>query len=183
MRVWRRRPSLRSLRHGSARRYYRRMSAADLAEVVIDPPDRTFTDRATIEVGDRIVELSYHGRGHTNTDIVAFVPDASVLFAGDLLENDATPSFGDGYPLEWPDTAERLLPLASGAVVPGHGSVGDRAFVERQVAEFRALIALARRVHAGELDIDAAIAASPYSPETSRDPLDRALAQLRGEIS
>ena len=156
--------------------------AADLAEVVIDPPDQTFTERATVLVGDRVVELSYHGRGHTNTDIVAFVPDADVLFAGDLLENDATPSFGDGYPLEWADTAERLLPLASGAVVPGHGSIGDRSFVERQVAEFRAIVALARQVHADELDLDAAIAASPYSPETSRDPLERALAQLRGEL-
>jgi glyoxylase-like metal-dependent hydrolase (beta-lactamase superfamily II) len=135
-----------------------------------------------VEVGDRLVELSYHGRGHTDNDIVAFVPDAAVLFAGDLLEADATPSFGDSYPLEWADTAERLLPLAVGAVVPGHGTVGDRSFVERQVAEFRAIAALARRVHAGELDLEAAIAASPYSPETSRDPLERALAQLRGDL-
>ena len=156
--------------------------AADLREVVIDPPDRTFADRATVEVGDRLVELSYHGRGHTDNDIVAFVPDAGVLFAGDLLENDATPSFGDGYPLEWADTAERLLPLAVGAVVPGHGTVGDRAFVERQIGEFRSVVALARRVHAGELDLEAAISASPYAAETSRDPLERALAQLRGDL-
>ena len=156
--------------------------ADGLREVIIDPPDRTFEDRVNVEVGDRLVELSYLGRGHTDTDVVVVVPSANVLFAGDLLENGATPSFGDSYPLEWPATAERLLPLATGAVVPGHGDVGDRAFVERQVAEFHALADLTRRIHDGTLTLDDAIASSPYSPDTSRRPLERALAQLRGEL-
>ena len=156
--------------------------ANDVREVVIDPPDQTFEERATVAVGDRELRLTYLGRGHTDTDIVIEVPGANVLFAGDLLEEGATPSFGDSYPLEWPGTVERVVPLATGAVVPGHGAVGDRAFVEAQLAEFRALESLARRVYAGEVDLEAAIAASPYTPETSRGPLERALAQLRGEL-
>ena len=83
----------------------------------------------------------------------------NVLFAGDLLENDATPSFGDGYPIDWPATAERLVELATGVVVPGHGSIGDRAFAVRQMTEFRAVAELARLVHDGRLDLDAAVAA------------------------
>jgi glyoxylase-like metal-dependent hydrolase (beta-lactamase superfamily II) len=156
--------------------------AADLRKVVIDPPDRTFDERATVTAGDRELRLTYLGRGHTDTDIAIEVSGANVLFAGDLLEEGATPSFGDAFPMEWPDTVERLLPLSTGAVVPGHGAVGDRAFVESQLAEFRALAAAARQVHAGEMDLEAAIAASPYSPETARAPLERALAQLRGEL-
>jgi glyoxylase-like metal-dependent hydrolase (beta-lactamase superfamily II) len=156
--------------------------AADIREVIIDPPDRTFDDSATVEAGDRELRLSYLGRAHTDTDVVIEVPDANVLFAGDLLEEGATPSFGDSYPIEWPAAVERLLPLATGAVVPGHGGVGDRRFVETQLAEFRALAALARRVHAGDVELEAAVAASPYSAETSRGPLERALQQLRGEL-
>lgn len=156
--------------------------ADELRATELVPPDRTFADRATVVVGDRRVDLSFHGRGHTDGDVVAFVPDARVLFAGDLLENDATPSFGDSFPLEWPDTVERLLPLATGAVVPGHGSVGDRSFVERQLGELRALVSLARRIQAGELTIDDAVPLSPFDAETSRAPLERALAQLRGEL-
>jgi glyoxylase-like metal-dependent hydrolase (beta-lactamase superfamily II) len=156
--------------------------ADDVRQVVIDPPDRTFEEHATVEVGDRVVELAYLGRAHTDTDIAITVPDANVLFVGDLLEEGATPSFGDSYPIDWPGTVERLLPLATGAVVPGHGAVGDRAFVDAQLADLRALAALAGRVHAGELDLEAAIAASPYSRETSRGPLERALEQLRGEL-
>lgn len=156
--------------------------AAEFGEVVIDPPEHTFDDRATLRLGDRIVELAYHGRGHTEGDITVHVPDANVLFAADLVENGAPPSFGDSYPLDWPDTVERLLPLATGAVVPGHGAVGGRAFLEEQLAAFRALVELARQVHAGSLSIDAAIAAGPWGPRTPRDAFERALAQLRGEL-
>src|SRR5215218_608664 len=95
--------------------------AADLADVVIDPPDRTFLDRATLCLGDREVELAYLGRGHTDNDIIVRVPDADVLCAGDLLENGAVPFFGDGFPMDWPATAEGLLALVgpSTVVVPG----------------------------------------------------------------
>ena len=156
--------------------------AAELAEVVIDPPEHTFEERATIQLGDRVVELSYQGRGHTDGDIAVAVPDANVLFAGDLIENGSPPSFGDGYPLDWPATVERLLPLATGAVVPGHGEVGDRAFLEDQLASFRGLAQLARQVHEGSLSIEAGIAASPFGRSMPRDAFERALAQLRGEL-
>jgi glyoxylase-like metal-dependent hydrolase (beta-lactamase superfamily II) len=156
--------------------------ARDVREVVIDPPDRTFDAEATVEVGDRELRLTYLGRAHTDTDIAVEVVGANVLFAGDLLEEGATPSFGDSYPLEWPATVERLLPLATGAVVPGHGAVGGRAFAESQLAQLRANASLARQVHAGALDLDAAVAASPYERETARGPLERALEQLRGEL-
>ncbi|HYK94822.1 MAG TPA: MBL fold metallo-hydrolase [Candidatus Dormibacteraeota bacterium] len=155
----------------------------DLRALVIDPPDHTFTDRATIEVGGRTVELAFHGRAHTDADISVSVPDAAVLFAGDLIENGAPPSFGDGYPMSWPAAVEQLLPLATGAVIPGHGAVGDRAFVESQLAAFRGLADLAREVRDGSLDMEAALAGSPFGPQTPRDAFDRALAELRGELA
>lgn len=156
--------------------------AAELGEVVIDPPDRSFSETAAIEVGGRRVDLRFLGRGHTDADIVVDVPDAGVLFAGDLLEAGATPYFGDAYPLDWPETASRLLDLVRAAVVPGHGAVGDRAFAEDQLAAFLEIARLAREVKAERLELEDAIAASPFSPETSRQPLERALAQLRGEL-
>ena len=157
--------------------------AADIRETVIDPPERTFDDRATVKVGDRVVELSYHGRAHTDGDIVLVVPDANVMFAGDLLEEGAPPSFGDSFPLEWPATVERLLPLATGAVVPGHGAIGDRGFVLDQLAAFRRLVDLARAVHERRLDAEAAIAEPLFHGRpTPQTAFDRALAQIRGEL-
>ena len=157
--------------------------ASDIRETVIDPPERTFDDRAAVEVGDRVVELSYHGRAHTDGDIVLVVPDADVMFAGDLLEEGAPPSFDDSFPLEWPATVERLLPLATGAIVPGHGAIGDHGFVRDQLAAFGRLVELARAVHDGSHDLEAAIAEPLfYGRPTPENAFERALAQLRGEL-
>ena len=158
--------------------------AADLAEVVLDPPDHLFDTDATVpfDAGGRLVELRYLGRGHTDNDIVVLVPDADVLLAGDLLENDATPYFGDGFPLDWPVTVERLVELVSGAAVPGHGSVGDRGFAVRQMTQFRDVAELASLVHLGVVAIDDAVLRTPYPADAAREPLERALAQLRGEL-
>jgi glyoxylase-like metal-dependent hydrolase (beta-lactamase superfamily II) len=159
--------------------------AADLPEVVIDPPDRTFAETAYVEVGGRRVELRHLGLGHTDHDIVVNIPDAGVLFAGDLLENGAVPFFGDAYPLDWPETALRVAELVVGVVVPGHGDHADRAFAESQAASLAELAALARRVRAGELTVDAAVTNTPfpdYPAEDVRKPLLRAVAQSRGEL-
>jgi glyoxylase-like metal-dependent hydrolase (beta-lactamase superfamily II) len=159
--------------------------ADDLREVVIDPPDRTFSETVVFEVGGRPVELRYLGRGHTDHDIVIGIPGAGVLFAGDLIENGAVPYFGDGYPLDWPATAAAIAPLVDAVVVPGHGDHADRAFVEEQAAAIGGLAALARRIRAGELSLDDAVAVTPFPAhpaEAIRRPLRRALAQLRGEL-
>ena len=159
--------------------------AADLAEVVIDPPDRTFAETAAIDVGDRRVELRYLGRAHTDHDIVIDVPNTGVIFVGDLMENDAVPYFGDGYPLDWPETALRVAELATDTVVPGHGDPAGRAFADGQAAALLILAELARSIRRGALSIDEAVTMTPfpdYPPESIRGPLHRALMQLRGEL-
>jgi glyoxylase-like metal-dependent hydrolase (beta-lactamase superfamily II) len=159
--------------------------AADLAEVVLDPPDRTFDgefEELEFDAGGRRVELRHLGRGHTDNDIVVIVPDADVLFAGDLVEADAPPYFGDSYPIDWPRTVEQMVEHARGAVVPGHGTVGDRAFVVRSMTELRTIAELASLVHQGVLAIDDAAVRTPYPADAARQPLERALAQLAGEL-
>ncbi len=156
--------------------------AEELASVEIDPPDRTFDDTATIDVGGRPVELRYLGRGHTDNDIVVRVPDAGVLFAGDLLENGAPPYFGDSYPMDWPSTVEALANIVDGAVVPGHGDVGDAEFVAAQLADLHAIAGRAGQVHRGDMGIEDAIKRAPFQVDAAREPLERGLAQLRGEL-
>jgi glyoxylase-like metal-dependent hydrolase (beta-lactamase superfamily II) len=159
--------------------------ADELAEVVLDPPDRTFDGDSTVvdfDAGGRPIELRYLGRGHTDNDVVVVIPDADVIVAGDLVENGAPPYFGDGYPLDWPATVERLVDLVTGAVVPGHGDVGDRAFAVRSMVEIREIAELARLVHEGTIAIEDAVVRTAYPADTAREPLERALAQLRGEL-
>ena len=163
--------------------------AEELAEVVIDPPDRTFDREATIQVGGRDVALHFLGRGHTDHDAVITVPGTEVVWAGDLVEQGNVPFFGDGYPLDWIDTSAALAGMVDpgrGVIVPGHGDHAGRAFADAQAASFSALVAGARRVVSGELDVEAALAGHPFSEhpaEHARTALERAIAQLEGRIA
>jgi glyoxylase-like metal-dependent hydrolase (beta-lactamase superfamily II) len=159
-------------------RMQRSYPSESFGEVELTPPTDLFEEHATLDLGDRRVELRYLGRGHTDNDIVVVVPGASVLFAGDLLENAPAPGFGDSYPLAWVDTGRALLGLVEGVVVPGHGEPFDRAFAERQVADLAALAAVARECAAGTLDIDAAIRRSPFPAEETAAAIERARLEL-----
>lgn len=113
-------------------------TAADAAEVMatlLRAPDHTFGRSTSIELGDREVHLRWRGRGHTDGDLAVIVPDADVVFLGDLIEESAPPSFGDdSWPLEWPGTLTGFFDaIGEGTlVVPGHGRPVDRAFVRHQ---------------------------------------------------
>lgn len=139
----------------------------DRVEVV--PPSRTFAQRASLAIG-RDVLLDHHGLGHTDADIVVRVPDADVLFLGDLVEESAPPAFGDAHPLEWPHTLASV-PLA-GSMVPGHGDTVDRAFVARQQEELEEVARLAGEVAAGRSP-EAAAAEGPYPAEVMRTAFER----------
>jgi glyoxylase-like metal-dependent hydrolase (beta-lactamase superfamily II) len=106
-------------------------------------PDRTAP--VLLDLGGRTVALRHLGRGHTDHDVVAHVPDAATVFAGDLVEQGAPPSVGPDSDLAaWPATLDALLALAPRLVVPGHGDPVDAAFVTEQRAE------LARRARAAD---------------------------------
>lgn len=150
---------------------------AELEEVVIDPPDRTFPESATLDIGGRTVHLRWFGRGHTDNDLVLQVPDSGVIFAGDLVEEGAPPAFDDGYPLDWPGTLDAMLAgFAGDVVVPGHGAVVDRAFVQNQRDDLAVTAAVARRAHAeGRVDLVGEI---PFPEAAAKSALERAFLQL-----
>lgn len=154
----------------------------EYTETRITPPNKTFRDSVRLEIGGRPVELIHFGRGHTDNDIVVHVPDVHAIFAGDLVEQGAPPSFEDSYPMDWPGALARLMEIADGPVVPGHGEVVGRPFVEGQMADLSALATLARRVRFDGGSVNDAVPLSPFPPDTARHALHRAFAQLAGEI-
>ncbi|HZZ97318.1 MAG TPA: MBL fold metallo-hydrolase [Jatrophihabitantaceae bacterium] len=119
-------------------------------ETTLVPPTDTFAPPShDLDVGGRPVALRHLGRGHTDNDIVVGVDD--VIFAGDLVEQGAPPSFDDAYPGEWPATLAALLPLCRGPVVPGHGDVADATFVRDQQAVLGSVAHLSREEAAHSL--------------------------------
>ncbi|MBI4328257.1 MAG: MBL fold metallo-hydrolase [Chloroflexi bacterium] len=90
------------------------------------PPDVVFTDRLTLHVGERRVELHYFGRAHTKGDIFIYVPGEGVLFGGDVISNQGVPYVVDGFVSSWISVLERARSLDVTKVVPGHGLITDK---------------------------------------------------------
>jgi glyoxylase-like metal-dependent hydrolase (beta-lactamase superfamily II) len=178
--IWGHRRCIGELRaHGEEQRQAAMRSvpelAGELAAARIDPPDREVADAgAALQVGGRPVELRFCGRGHTDNDLVVLVPDAAVVFAGDLVEQGAPPSYGDAFPLAWPATVDHLLDLAPATVVPGHGDVVGRDVVRRQREELAAMADLCAMVAAGELPAAEALRRAPFPDGHARQALARA---------
>src|SRR5215472_9299785 len=93
-------------------------------------PTATFTDRFTIDLGGGRGDLvlQYCGRGHTEGDIVAWLPGQRILFAGDLVEAQAALYTGDAFHREWAaGTLDRVAALGAETLVGGRGAVAHGA--------------------------------------------------------
>jgi glyoxylase-like metal-dependent hydrolase (beta-lactamase superfamily II) len=141
-------------------------------------PDRHVAHEERLDLGGRTVLLCHPGRGHTAGDVVALVPDAGVLVAGDLIEESGPPQFEDSFPLDWPEAVAALLALDPRVVVPGHGAVCDAAFVRGQHEELAALSWLIREAHADGAPADEVVRRCLYEFETAAAAVAHGYAEL-----
>ena len=97
----------------------------DFSGIKVRNADQTFDRELTVEVGGRRVELLNLGPAHTAADSVLHVPDAGVLFGGDLLFIGCTPIVWAGPIANWVAACDAMITLDAPIVVPGHGPVTD----------------------------------------------------------
>jgi len=91
-------------------------------ETKVTPPNLTLDRRMTLYRGSREIQIIYLGRGHTDTDVVVYLPKERMIATGDLMESVLS-YMGDSYPDEWIGTLDRLRALDFDTVLPGHGVV------------------------------------------------------------
>lgn len=107
-------------------------------------PTLTFSDRLTIDLGgDRgPLELRHLGRGHTEGDLVAWLPRQRILYAGDLVESEAALYTGDAFHQEWSGgTLDAVAALGAETLVGGRGGVTHgRAAVDAAIAQTRGFL-------------------------------------------
>lgn len=84
-------------------------------------PTTTFSERMTVYLGKRKVDLMHLGRAHTAGDIVAWVPDEEVMFTGDIVEYHSACYCGDGHFDDWGDTLDMIRMFDPQAIGPGRG--------------------------------------------------------------
>jgi glyoxylase-like metal-dependent hydrolase (beta-lactamase superfamily II) len=104
-----------------------RLDAFDFSGIELRPPDATFSGSVQIDVGGRAVELIEVGPAHTLGDVIVYVGDAEVVFAGDILFIGVAPMMWEGPIGNCIGAIDRICALEPVLIVPGHGPVTDVA--------------------------------------------------------
>ena len=128
-------------------------------------PDLVYQDSIDLFLGSRRILVRFMP-GHTGGDSVVAIPDAGVVFTGDLFWNQTLPNTIDADTAAWTTTDERLASeYPQATFVAGHGEVGNA----QDVMAFREyLLALRREV--------AAARARDVKPDALTDEVKKALA-------
>lgn len=118
--------------------------ATDFGAIDIVPPDLTYSDRATVHVGDTQVRVIHPGVAHTTGDSVVWLPEQRVVFTGDLIFAGGTPFLAMGSLAGSLRALELLRSLDAETVVPGHGPLTDPSAYDATERYLRYVDELAR---------------------------------------
>jgi glyoxylase-like metal-dependent hydrolase (beta-lactamase superfamily II) len=161
---------------------------AKMDDLVVRRPDHLVAAAHTLDLGGRRAELRHVGRGHTDNDLVVWLPDAAVAISGDLTEQSGPVAFGsDSYPLDWPATLSRLAGLTAPdtTYVSGHGDPADRGFLQGQQEFVTSVAEQIRTLHADGVPVERAVQAGTWPYEDASwfgNAVKRGYAQLSGEL-
>jgi len=112
----------------------------------IRPPNLTFTGNLHLHGTARSVELIDFADGHTESDIVLFLPEEGIAFMSDLLFIDHQPYLGGGDPDSLLQILDQVADLSPRLLVPGHGPVGTAESLSMMGRYVRTLDGLTRKM-------------------------------------
>jgi len=122
-------PAEQTDRRAQLERQIRRLDA--MMAIKLTNPTKTFSSGTMeLKLGKRKVILATLP-GHTGGDVFAFVPDANVVFMGDLGWSKTLPNLVDATVNDWIPTLDKILKDHPNAkYIPGHGSVAAAADIK-----------------------------------------------------
>jgi glyoxylase-like metal-dependent hydrolase (beta-lactamase superfamily II) len=115
-----------------------------LPELKMTLPDVTINDTLVIYGSKRKLLVIPMGTGHTNADMVAFLPGEKIIFMSDELFVKCHPYLGDGDPESLKRNLEEIVKLDPLIAVPGHGQVGDKNSLNLMIDYIDTLTGLVR---------------------------------------
>jgi cyclase len=160
--------------------------AVDWGHVELAPP---FQHRVTHWVDEMRCEVVHPGTpAHTTNDSVVWLPEARVLFSGDLIFNGGTPFLLMGSPAGALEACAFVREFGAATIVPGHGPICGPEAIEEVEAYIRFVLDVARRGHdagltplAAARETDLGRFAELTDPERLVGNLHRAYAEIEGE--
>lgn len=109
------------------------------------PPSVTFKDDLTYFIGGTEVQFQCAGPAHTWGDIMAYLPQHKVLFAGDIAFFWVAPFANNSYITKWIGTCDKIMGWDVDVIVPGHGPIGGKKELAEMAYYFRVLGVEARK--------------------------------------
>jgi cyclase len=113
---------------------------AGMSELTLAPPTTPLSGGATYRYGNIVVEVIPSYPAHTFGDLLVYLPEQRLLFAGDVAFSYVTPAGHNGHITKWIDAIDRIDRMDVDVIVPGHGPIGTRAEL-RQTRAYLELIA------------------------------------------
>jgi cyclase len=95
-------------------------------EIRFIPPSLTFEDKVTYYYGDLQVEAIFNGPAHTWGDVMVYLPQHRILFAGDIAFHYVAPFCQNAHVTKWLVAIDRILAMDVEVIVPGHGPIGGK---------------------------------------------------------
>jgi cyclase len=89
-------------------------------------PVTTINDRTTYYYGNTEVQVITMAPAHTYGDVVVYLPQYKILFAGDIAFHWVAPFLNNGHATKWVEFADKILGMEVDVVVPGHGPIGGK---------------------------------------------------------
>jgi glyoxylase-like metal-dependent hydrolase (beta-lactamase superfamily II) len=87
----------------------------------------------TLRLGSFEFHVRHAGPAHTPEDLVVYVPQRGVLFAGDLVFRGRIPFVGQADSRRWIESLNRLIEFRPKLIVPGHGGVSTEAVADLEL--------------------------------------------------
>lgn len=88
---------------------------------------------ALLTVGGMPFQIKLVGPSHTPEDLMVYLPQEQVLFAGDLVFRSRIPYVGQADSRHWIMALDTLLAFDAAAIVPGHGPISTEARKDMQL--------------------------------------------------
>ncbi len=162
----------------------RRYNRGQADGTVVQGPTETFEDQYIVEMGDFRIEARYLGPSHSLGDIVVWLPQHSLVIAGDMAFHERMlPIFEHTMTAEWLETWDtEFEALEATYVIPGHGHPTNMAQVRRYTKDY--LVYLRARI-AEHIEADGGLAGAYYvdqSPYTNLDTFEELAARNAGRV-
>jgi glyoxylase-like metal-dependent hydrolase (beta-lactamase superfamily II) len=158
-------------------------------------PTELVEERATLQLGDKEIQILFLGRAHTGGDLSVYLPAEKVLFMSEAYLHRVFPAMRSAYPSEWVQVLERAQAMDVDIYVPGHGFVDSPQILEDELEVYKQavvqVIAEATRLHDAGVPLEEAQAQARFgdleswSLRSSQGPtaVQQVYRELNGELA